>query len=154
MINTTAMKSILAYTILLFTCVRGFSQDIKNLGRTYEEVLESHKSTGGVKTPKTNIDSEGYKQLYYECTDDKDSGLDSFNYRFKNNVCIALCVLVHNQLEVLQKFYNKKYQYDEDANVWYDNSNNIMIKLTGFNDFYTVWFEPKRALMILKREVE
>ena len=138
------MKHILVSAILLIACARSFAQDVKDLGRTYEEVREHNKLLGGVKTPKTDIDTGGYKQLFYDCTDDRGMGLLFFNYSFKNNVCIAVCIGVRSKLETLQSFYNKKYQYDEDAKVWYDNVNNIAVSVTGFNDFYTVWFQPKK----------
>lgn len=136
------MKNFLSVVILLLISINGHSQDATALGHSYEEILEHHKATGGVKTPKTTIDEKGNKHLFYDCTDDRGMGMLFFSYSFKQNICDVLCIAIHNNLDYLQDYLNKKYQYD-DSKVWFDNKNNVIINLTGDKELYFVWYRPK-----------
>ncbi len=119
-------------SILVFLCLITFklkSQDTQALGRTYQEVFEHHKETGGVEEPKTTKAETGNLVLTYVCTDDGGIGKQSFSYFFnEKKVCTSLWIFIKNKdYGGYKEFLNKKYQYDRKNNVWVDNKNNLLI---------------------------
>ena len=136
-------------SLLAFLCLIGYvshGQNIHCLGLTYDQVIDYHSNTGGVKTPQTKQTENGGIFLSYDCTDDREIELVLFAYTFNKGKCtmISECYKTKS-LSGFIKILNKYNQYDGD-NVWFDNANSLIInlddKMKDTGDFF-VYYRPK-----------